>query len=150
MRFSIALIITASSVSTALAGGYRLSLQGPKALGMGHTGTAVTESAEVVFFNPAGMVFLPSRMDFTAGVTPIQSDSAFQNQATRPSAETDNDLGTPVNVYFVTKRNEQISYGLGIYAPYENAVDWEGSWAGSPFIKPYRTTSHIYITHIRL
>ncbi len=35
------------------AGGYRVGVQGQRALAMGHTGVAVVNSAELGFFNPA-------------------------------------------------------------------------------------------------
>jgi long-chain fatty acid transport protein len=118
-------------VPSSFAGGYRLSLQGQKALGMGHAGAALTDSAEVVFFNPAGMAFLQSDLDITGGVTPIQSNTLFQNQITQASSETDNPLGTPFNIYLTQKSNAQISYGLGIYTPFGNSVEWEKNWPGS-------------------
>ncbi len=35
--------------TTTFAGGYRVSLQGQKALGMGHVGVSMSDSSEVVF-----------------------------------------------------------------------------------------------------
>jgi len=132
LRLILTLIVLLPGVTpSAFAGGYRLSLQGQKALGMGHTGGAVTDTAEVVFFNPAGMTFLQSELDITGGVTPIQNNTVFQNQMTQSSAETDNPLGTPINFYLAKKINQQLSYGLGIYTPFGNAVEWEKNWPGS-------------------
>jgi len=53
--FSLSLLTLASA--SMFAGGYRVSVQGQKQLAMGHTGVAVVNSAEVTFFNPAGMFF---------------------------------------------------------------------------------------------
>ena len=58
MRKLLSLTLLALAGSTAFAGGYRVSIQGQKQLAMGHTGVAVVNSAEVAFFNPAGMVYL--------------------------------------------------------------------------------------------
>lgn len=120
--------------SSVFAGGYRVALQGQKALGMGHTGVAMTDSSEVVFFNPAGMVFLENEMDITGGVTFIDSVAKYQNQNTGASAETDNPIGTPINFYLSKKYNEKISYGVGIYTPYGNSVEWPTDWAGSHLV----------------
>lgn len=120
--------------SSAFAGGYRVALQGQKALGMGHTGVAMTDSSEVVFFNPAGMVFLENEMDITGGVTFIDSVAKYQNQDTNTSAETDNPIGTPINFYLSKKYDEKISYGVGIYTPYGNSVEWPTDWAGSHLV----------------
>ena len=47
----LAVILLATAVT--YAGGYRVALQGQKALAMGHAGVAVVNSSELVFFNPA-------------------------------------------------------------------------------------------------
>ena len=49
MKKSILIITSLCISSHAMAGGYRVSTQGQQALGMGHTGVAVTESSETVF-----------------------------------------------------------------------------------------------------
>lgn len=120
--------------SSVFAGGYRVALQGQKALGMGHTGVAMTDSSEVVFFNPAGMVFLEKQMDITGGVTLVDAVAKYQNQTTNASAETDNPIGTPINFYLSTKFNEKIAYGVGIYTPYGNSVEWTTDWVGSHLV----------------
>jgi len=120
--------------SSAFAGGYRVSTQGQKALGMGHTGVAMTDSSEVVFFNPAGMVFLKDDMDISGGVTFIDSVTKYQNQDTNSSAETDNPIGNPANFYLSKRYNEDISYGVGLYTPYGNVVEWERDWEGSHLV----------------
>lgn len=121
-------------VSNAFAGGYRVALQGQKATGMGHTGVAMTDSSEVVFFNPAGMVFLEDEMDISGGVSLIDSVAKYQNQDTGTSAETDNPIGTPASFYLSKKHNESLSYGIGLYTPYGNVVEWEKDWAGSHLV----------------
>lgn len=120
--------------SSAFAGGYRVSLQGQKATGMGHTGVAMTDSSEVVFFNPAGMVLLESDVDIVGGVSLIDSVTKYQNSGTGTTAKTDNPMGTPIGLYFSKKHNTNISYGLGIYTPYGNTVEWEKDWAGSHLV----------------
>ena len=130
------IIFTASLclASSALAGGYRVALQGQKATGMGHTGVAMTESSEVVFFNPAGMSFLPAESSLTAGITLIDGVTKYQNESTNTAAETDSPLGTPVNFYFTQKQDEKLSYGIGLYTPYGNAVEWKNDWPGSHLV----------------
>ena len=129
------LIIASMCISTsALAGGYRVALQGQKALGMGHTGVAMMDSSESVFFNPAAMVFLEKDLDVSGGITLIDSVIKYQNQAANVTAETDNPMGTPVSFYISQRENEKLSYGLGIYTPYGNAVEWQKDWAGSHLV----------------
>jgi len=120
--------------SSAFSGGYRVALQGQQALGMGHTGVAMSESAEVVFFNPAGMSFLDADSNIVGGITLISSDTEYQNQQTNTTAETDNPIGTPVGLYYTTKIDEKMSFGLGLYTPYGNTVEWPTDWAGSHLV----------------
>lgn len=122
-------------VSGALqAGGYRVATQGQKALAMGHTGVALSESSEVVFFNPGAMTRLEADADFTAGLTLLEGETIYQNQDTLVEEETDNPLGTPLNAYYVRKYSEQVSWGLGIYTPFGNKVKWPTDWAGSHLV----------------
>ena len=120
--------------SPSFAGAYRLALQGQKALGMGHTGVAITESAEVVFFNPAGMAFLSTDFNITGGTTLVSSETLYQSEASNTASKTDNPIGTPLNLYLTKKYNKQFSYGLGLYTPYGNAVEWEKDWPGSHLV----------------
>ena len=131
--FIFIVAILCFSTST-FAGGYRVALQGQNAAGMAHTGVAVTDSAEAVFFNPAGMSFLDSDKNFSGGVTLINSITEFENQTTNTSAENDNPLGTPFYLYYAQKYNEKVSLGFGVYTPYGNSVVWEKSWAGSHLV----------------
>ncbi len=134
MKRIILITVSMCLASSVFAGGYRVATQGQKALGMGHTGVAMTDSSEVVFFNPAGMVFLEKDMDISGSVTLIDSESKYQNHDTNTAAQTDNPLGTPANFYLSTKYNEKLSYGLGLYTPYGNVVEWEKDWAGSHLV----------------
>ncbi len=122
------------SLSTQLwAGGYRVALQGQKALGMGHTGVALAESSESLFFNPGAMAFL-SGESFVGGITLIDTETRYQNVATSTTAQTDNPIGTPVNLYYTVQENDRLNYGLGIYTPYGNTVEWPRDWAGSHLV----------------
>jgi len=120
--------------SSVQAGGYRVALQGQKALAMGHTGVAMSESSEVVFFNPGAMTQLESDKDFTGGLTLLTGETKYQNEATLVEEETDNPLGTPLNGYFTQKISDESAWGLGIYTPYGNKVEWPTDWAGSHLV----------------
>lgn len=116
------------------AGGYRVAVQGQRALAMGHTGVAVVNSAELGFFNPAGLVYLEDKLTISAGVSAVFSEVAWQNEFTGDSARTDNPAGTPFYFYASYKLNEKLSLGLSIYTPYGSTVEWEDDWAGSHLV----------------
>ncbi|OZO45644.1 transporter, partial [Pseudomonas fluorescens] len=80
----------------AYAGGYRVSTQSNKQLAMGHTGVAVVNSADILFFNPAGLVHLESKLSVSAGGFGVFSDVAYQNAEFGTFADTDSPTGTPI------------------------------------------------------
>lgn len=116
------------------AGGYRVSLQGQRALAMGHTGVAVVNNAELAFFNPAGLVYLEDKINVAVGVSAVFSDVVWQNSEFGEMARTDSPVGTPFYAYFSYKLNEKLSLGLAAYTPYGSAVEWPTDWAGSHLV----------------
>ena len=134
MRKFLLLTVFALSGAVTYAGGYRVSTQGNRALAMGHTGVAVVNSAELAFFNPAGLVYLEDRLTVSAGVTAVFSDVAWQNEEFGLSAETDNPVGTPFYLNAAYKINDDLSVGLSITTPYGSTVEWPQDWAGSHLV----------------
>lgn len=134
MKRAILLSTLFFTVTSSFAGGYRVSLQGQKALGMGHVGVSMSDSSEVVFFNPAGMTQLDSDFAITGGLTLVDAKIAYQNTGTNTAAKTNNPIGTPVNLYITKKYSDTISYGFGVYTPYGNTVEYEKDWAGSNLV----------------
>ena len=126
--FSLSLLTLASA--SMFAGGNRVSIQGQKQLAMGHTGVAVVNSAEVAFFNPAGMSFLDKKFNLSVGGSALIAKTRFQNAKFNQTAATDN-VGTPFSLYATYKINDWVSAGLAVYTPYGSAVAWDQDWAGA-------------------
>lgn len=122
------------SVAVAYAGGYRVSLQGQKALAMGHTGVAVINSSESVFFNPAALVYLEDRLSISAGVSGVFSNIAYQNPETGANARSDSPMGTPLYFYASYQANDWLAFGLGVYTPYGSEVKYQKDWEGSHLV----------------
>ncbi len=116
------------------AGGYRTSLQGQRSLAMGHAGVAVVNSAELVFFNPAGLVYLENKLNISVGAVGIISKGKYQNFATNQEAETINDTSIVPTLYASYAVTEYLALGLGVYAPYGSTIEWEKDWAGSHLV----------------
>ncbi|RZJ59188.1 MAG: transporter [Flavobacterium sp.] len=133
MRKILSLTMMALAASSAFAGGYRVSLQGQKQLAMGHTGVAVVNSAEVLFFNPAGMAFLKDRFNVSVGANALFAKTKFQNETYNQNASTDN-VGTPFNVYASYKATDWLSVGIAVYTPYGSSVEWDQDWEGSHLV----------------
>lgn len=132
-KFLVVAVLALSSAVT-YAGGYRVSVQGQRALAMGHTGVAVVNSAELGFFNPAGLVYLENRLTVSAGVSAVFSDVAWQNEQTGEIARTDNPAGTPFYFNASYKLKDWLAVGLSVYTPYGSTVEWEDDWAGSHLV----------------
>ncbi|MFT6826552.1 MAG: long-chain fatty acid transport protein, partial [Patiriisocius sp.] len=130
------LLLTVLFLATAVtyAGGYRVSLQGNKALAMGHTGVAVISSSELVFFNPAGLVYLENKLSVSVGAHGVLADVSYQNSATGDTAMTDGGLGTPFYAYVSYQATDWLAFGLGIYTPFGSGVTYEDDWAGSHLV----------------
>lgn len=147
MKKIISLLAVGLAASSIYAGGYRVSLQGQKALAMGHTGVAVVNSAELAFFNPSGLVFLENKLNISAGVTAVSSNVKYQNINTGATAETDNPLSTPINLYASYAINDWLSAAIAVYTPYGSGVEYPNDWAGSDLVETISLSS-IYINPV--
>lgn len=122
------------STTVVFAGGYRVALQGQRALAMGHTGVAYVNTAELAFFNPAGLVYLERQLNVSAGVNGVFSDVVWQNDVFGQSSQTDSPMGTPFYVYASYAVNDWLSVGLAAYTPYGSSVEWPTDWEGSHLV----------------
>ncbi|MFD2434599.1 OmpP1/FadL family transporter [Mesonia maritima] len=134
MKKSLLFAVIALFSASIYAGGYRVSTQGQRALAMGHSGVAVVNSAELAFFNPAGLVYLENKLNVSAGVTGVISNVRWQNTQTGNFAETENNLSTPFYVYASYKVTDWFTVGLSAYTPYGSSVEYPTDWAGSHLI----------------
>lgn len=134
MKKLLFLTVLALATAVTYAGGYRVSLQGQRALGMGHTGVAVVNSAELGFFNPSGLVYLENKLNISAGVSAVFSDVVWQNDEFGQMARTDSPVGTPFYLYASYKVTDWLALGLSAYTPYGSSVAWEDDWAGSHLV----------------
>ena len=134
MKGLISLSLMTLLASNAFAGGYRISMQGQRQLGMGHTGVGVFgQNAESIFFNSASGTFLKDRWSFSGGVTRLSSDVKFQNLTYNWTNETTN-VGTPLYFYGNYKISDRVAIGLAVYTPYGSAVEWDQDWEGSHLV----------------
>jgi long-chain fatty acid transport protein len=134
MKKLLLLMLVMLSTAVTYAGGYRVALQGQRALAMGHTGVAVVNSAELGFFNPSGLVYLENKINVSAGVSAVFSDVVWQNEEFGQLARSESPVGTPVYLYASYKVKDWLALGLSIYTPYGSSVDWEKDWPGSHLV----------------
>lgn len=126
------------------AGGYGVSLQSQKHLGMGHVGTGLYLDGSAIFFNPGALSQQQSRWEFTFGVNPLWAKAYYQNPETRTKTETENPLGTPVEFYMSYRISDKFVAGLGFYTPYGSGVKWPSGWEGRALITEIKLQSFFF------
>ena len=125
-------LLALGAAGQAFAGGYQVSVQGQKQIGMGHTGTALAWDASSLFFNPGSLGFL-KKNSIVAGASFINSTVAYvgpNNSAYR--AETQNPISTPFAAYgaFFLDKNKKLVLAAGAYTPFGSTVKWGEGWRG--------------------
>jgi len=112
-------------------------------MGAAYAGSAaVAENASTVFFNPAGMAWLENgKVHLSVGIAAIQPSAKFTNNGSQPVSI----LGAPISggnggdagslawvpdAYVVVPIDEQISFGLGMGAPFGLKTEYDSNWIG--------------------
>ncbi|USZ51913.1 outer membrane protein transport protein [Halomonas sp. DN3] len=123
-------VATAALSGQAMAGAFQLNEQGVSGQGTSNAGRASTVTdATIVFGNPAGMSFL-DRAQVTAGTAFLTVDTDIDS-AGDGSNEGDMvpDTFIPFGFY-VQPINDNLHFGLGVYAPFGLITDYEGQFEG--------------------
>ncbi len=119
--------------------GWKVQLQGVKALGLGDAGRAVAEDATTVWFNPAGMTELNAPWTITVGgpittykldYTDAGSFTILGQRVTGPSTSNGGKTALVPHLYGVHKLSDRWWIGLGFNAPYGLSGDYGGAWVG--------------------
>jgi long-chain fatty acid transport protein len=126
------------SSGTAFASGFALIEQGVSGLGNAYAGgAAIAQDGSTIFYNPAGMTRIPSQFIGAANV--IIPNFKFKNEGSTHLTGVPlvggngGDAGvTKVvpNLYFVKKINDQVSFGVGINAPFGLTTEYDQGWVG--------------------
>ena len=125
------------------ASGFALIDQNASGSGNAYAGAAaVAEDASTIFFNPAGMSYLPDSQFVAAGQA-IRPTASFNNN----DSKTIGPLGTPAtmsggnggdpgnwaflpNVYYAKAVTDSIHLGLGLNSPFGLETKYDNSWVG--------------------
>jgi long-chain fatty acid transport protein len=115
--------------------------QNASGLGNAYAGSAAAaEDASTVFYNPAGMAFLPpGKKNIVMGVNAINPSVKFSNSGSvAPAFQTLNndnggdagDLAFVPHGYFTMPINDKLSFGLGVGAPFGLKTEYSSGWDG--------------------
>lgn len=120
------------------AAGFALIEQNASGMGNAFAGAAATaEDASTIFFNPAGMTYLPdNQLVVAAHAIKPSADFSDDNSAApflRPLGNEGGDAGgwafVP-NFYFSKAVNDDIRLGIGLNAPFGLATEYSNGWVG--------------------
>jgi long-chain fatty acid transport protein len=144
MKLKLALTIAFfGTTGLASASGYALIDQNASGSGNAFAGAAaIAEDASTIFFNPAGMSYLPNSQFVAAGQA-IKPTASFNNN----DSKTIGPLGTPVsmrggnggdpgswaflpNFYYAKAVTDSIHLGLGVNSPFGLETQYDNGWAG--------------------
>jgi long-chain fatty acid transport protein len=141
-NFSAVLAMLLSSTGNALAAGYALVEQSASGIGNAYAGAAATaEDASTIFFNPAGMTYLPDTQLVVAGHA-IRSSIDFRDNGSHRSPQSGGlatqggdggnagDWSYLPNVYFSQAVNPKIKLGIGVNAPFGLKTQYDNGWVG--------------------
>lgn len=113
----------------AMAGGFKIGLQGQKQIGMAHVGIGLAQDASVVYFNPAAMSFVGNQVN--VGVSAIVPRVQFLDANTNVSTYAENQFFTPFSLYGNYHiKNTRLNVGLGVYTPFGSGVRYPVDWSG--------------------
>ena len=131
------------SVATLLAGfagltqaaGFALIEQNASGLGNAYAGQAASaQDASTIFFNPAGMTYLPDRQVVLAGHL-IKPQAEFSGTVSPASIGGGNggdagDLALVPNAYYAFRLTPDVHLGVGLNAPFGLKTEYDPTWKG--------------------
>ncbi len=145
MPVLVGLSCASASVNMAHAASFALAEQSGAGLGNAYAGGgAVAEDASTVWFNPAGMSYLPEGHSIALGAVVLNRKLTFSDTGSSkvnpliPLGDNGGNAGGTSTIpsgYYAFRVSPQLAFGLGVSAPYGNRTDW-----GSNFIGRYQGT----------
>ncbi|MDD1619663.1 MAG: outer membrane protein transport protein [Methylococcaceae bacterium] len=135
----IAAALLTGAAASAFANGFALNEQSASGLGNAFAGGgAIAEDASTIFFNPAGMTYLPDNQLLMAAHA-IRSSAEFNNNGSHSSGGLPTlgggggdagDWAFAPNIYFAKALNNNVRLGVGINVPFAYKTDYDKEWVG--------------------
>lgn len=137
--FVFAVAVISGSTAKVFANGFALSEQSASGLGNAFAGGgASVEDASTLFFNPAGMTYLPNNQ-LVIAIHAIRSSTEFNNNGSQNifgrstvGSEGGDSGGWAFipNLYFAKAINDKVRFGIGMNAPFGINSDYNKGWVG--------------------
>jgi len=131
----------AGMTSGALAGGFAIGTQSGSGTGNAFAGGAAgADDASVAWYNPAGMMLLPSGKQAAVALHALNPSFKFQNQgstgafASPPASTNDGgdggDWAFVPNAFFTMDINPKFRFGLALNVPFGLKTEYDAGWRG--------------------
>lgn len=135
--FSALCLLAAALPTTGFAAGFSVDTQGGRASGLGTAVVADIDDPSAVFYNPAGLAKLHG-IHLMAGVTLITPSLQFTSQSAStapllPQGVTTTSVfgvSPPPHVYATWGVTRSLTFGVGIFTNFGDALHWPPSWIG--------------------
>jgi long-chain fatty acid transport protein len=122
-RTTVTCFVAALYISTsAMAGGFQISAQSARAMGMGLAYTGVADDASGIFYNPAGLAFMDGSDFIIGGMVARGMDGTFQNGSVTAN-QVSSDVLLPE--LYAAGGFHGFKVGLGAYTPFGLPLRWE-------------------------
>ena len=125
-------IVFFSLPASAIAAGFQMADQGPKAVGMGGAFTAVADDASALWYNPAGIAFQPGGQVMLGGNAIIARGRDFEPNLN--SAPGSSSTLTASRTHFLPQayisyydEDWPFAFGIGINSPFHLSTEWPAS-----------------------
>ncbi len=126
-----------------LAGGFQINTMGAKALGMGGSFTGLSDDASCVFFNPAGMSSLNNKHELYTGASFIFPKVSIQTAYVSNTNQT-SPIATPIEIYYVFKCNDKLSFGFGINNQFGSKASYPDDWEGRYIVQELSLKTYMF------
>lgn len=130
MKKIVTLIVGLILSSSLYGGGFQINEHGARAMAMGNAFTALADDASAVYFNPAAITYI-EKDQVMAGFSLIKPEATFRGPF--PAVDEyklEEQYFNPINLYYITKLNEEFSFGLALNNPYGMGTKWDEDWVG--------------------
>lgn len=118
------------SGSTALAGGYQVTLAGQKNNGMGGVGVGLSLDQAAMFYNPGALAMVKDR-GVQVGLNLTMARNAFVAEGGYQQRELRNTVTTPLNFYAGFGPTEgKFRAGIAVYTPFGSKLQYANGWEG--------------------
>ncbi len=144
VRVSVAFAATLLLPVVASGQGFGVYTQGACTMARGGAAVAAPcTDGSAIFFNPAGIAVTPKR--FSIGGTAILPQSTFVNDATGIEASFEDAVYPVPNAYISGPIKQNVSIGLGIFAPYGLTTEWNENDFEGRFLGYRSTIRAVYV-----